>query len=109
MIAKGLVERERSTVDARANAVRLTEAGRAALETARPQVEGADKRILALLPGGKRQGFLEVLRAFAHAGEAEDRKKKPKADKKAGKRAKGEKPAKAAKPDKKKKKVKKAA
>ncbi len=36
MIAKGLLERERSTLDARANAVSLTPAGREALEDAKP-------------------------------------------------------------------------
>jgi DNA-binding MarR family transcriptional regulator len=36
MIGKGLLERERSNLDARANAVRLTEAGRAARAEARP-------------------------------------------------------------------------
>jgi DNA-binding MarR family transcriptional regulator len=122
MISKGLLERERSSLDARANTVRLTEQGRAELGTAKPRVEGADRRILALLPRGKRDSFLNVLRAFARAGEeaanaaageAVDgrKKKKHKAAKaeKGAKRAKPSKAAKPAKPDKKKKKVKKAA
>src|SRR3569832_834479 len=42
MIDKGLLERERSTLDARANAVRLTDAGRAALVAAQPRMAAAD-------------------------------------------------------------------
>ena len=42
MTAKGLLERERSTLDARAKAVRLSPEGAARLEAARPQVEAAD-------------------------------------------------------------------
>ena len=69
MIAKGLLARERSTLDARANAVRLTEAGLAALDRVRPKVETADARILKLISGGKRRdAFLECLRDLA-AGE----------------------------------------
>ncbi len=118
MISKGLLERERSSLDARANTVRLTAQGTGELEGAKPRVEGADRRILALLPRGKRDSFLNVLRAFARAGEEAARaaageavdgrkKKKHKAEKPA--KAKRTKPTKAAKPDKKKKKVKKAA
>ncbi len=118
MIGKGLLERERSAVDARANTVRLTEQGRAELDAATPKVEAADRRILALLPGGKRDSFLNVLLAMTHkaeaamlqaaadpdeataeAGERKKKKKAPKADR----------TPKAAKPDKKKKKAKKAA
>lgn len=65
MISKGLLERERSSLDARANAVRLTEAGRRALEEARPKAVAADKDILALLPTGKREAFLSALRVLA--------------------------------------------
>jgi MarR family transcriptional regulator, temperature-dependent positive regulator of motility len=117
MIAKGLLERERSSVDARANTVRLTEQGRAELEGARPKVEAADRRILALLPQGKRDSFLNVLRAMTRRAEAAQAKAEaaqadaaeatePGARKKKKKAAKAER---AAKPEKKKKKAKKAA
>lgn len=69
MIGKGLLARERSAADARANTVSLTDAGRAELEAARAKVEAADKRILALLPGGKRDSFLNTLAAMARAGD----------------------------------------
>ena len=70
MTAKGLLERERSTLDARAKAVRLSAAGETALDAARPRVEAADKRILALLPKGKRDGFLARLSDLAGAADA---------------------------------------
>ena len=70
MIAKGLLDRARSASDARANTVRLTAAGREALETARPRVEAADARILGLLSAGKRDAFVNQLRTLARANEA---------------------------------------
>ncbi|CAN5150596.1 hypothetical protein BH09PSE1_BH09PSE1_16510 [soil metagenome] len=70
MTTKGLLERERSAVDARAKAVKLSEAGTALLISARPRVEAADRRILALLPKGKRDGFIELLADLANAADA---------------------------------------
>ena len=70
MTAKGLLERERSALDARAKAVRLSEAGQAALEAARPRVVAADKRILALLPKARREGFLDLLTSLTDAADA---------------------------------------
>jgi DNA-binding MarR family transcriptional regulator len=110
MTAKGLVERERSTLDARAKAVRLSAAGTEALDAARPRVEAADKRIMALLPTGKRDAFLDMraelateadaapdkVRAEAKALKKAAREAK-KAEKAARKAEKGDKPAKAAK------------
>lgn len=114
MIVKGLLERQRSIADARANAVNLTEAGRVALADARPRMAAADTRLLKLLSGGKRDTLTTLLRDLvkagdeAHAPAAEKPAKTPKADK--PKKAKAPKPAKAAKPEKaEKKKAKKAA
>jgi len=113
MTTKGLLDREKSTIDARAKAVRLSAAGEIALEAARPRVEAADKRIMALLPKGKRDGFLELLGELA--GEADAAPVKAKAEAKAAKKAaremkkaekaakKADKPAKAEKPAKAKK------
>ncbi len=112
MTAKGLLERERSTLDARAKAVRLSEAGQTALADARPRVEAADKRILALLPKARREGFLDLLTSLTEAADAapEQARAEAKAAKKAAKDArKAEKAAKkaqdGAKPKKKKKAV----
>jgi DNA-binding MarR family transcriptional regulator len=90
MIDKGLLARERSALDARANAVRLTDAGREALESIGPKTVAADAALMALLPKGKRDGLLESLEVLA-AGEPREKKiKTPKADKpaKAEKKAK---------------------
>lgn len=96
MIGKGLLERERSNVDARANAVRLTEAGRAELEQARPKMAAADARLLKLISGGGRRAtFLGLLHDLAGPAEPLAAKPKPKAEKakpaKAGKAHKGKK------------------
>lgn len=85
MTVKGLLDRERSTIDARAKAVSLSAAGQAALDAARPKVEAADKRILALLPKGKRDGFLALLAELA--GEADAAPDKVKAETRAAKKA----------------------
>ena len=85
MTAKGLLDREKSTLDARAKAVRLSEQGQAALDAAHPRVEAADKRIMALLPKGKRDGFLDLLAELA--GEADAAPAKAKAEAKAAKKA----------------------
>jgi DNA-binding MarR family transcriptional regulator len=107
LIGKGLLARERSTLDARANTVRLTPEGRAAVQEAAPRVAQADGRILGLMPAGKRDAFIKTLRDMARAAGkshaepdgAEDAKPKVKADKKA-------KPEKTEKAEKKKKKKK---
>lgn len=70
MIAKGLLARERSAADARANTVRLTELGRAALNAASPRVEAADQRLLDLLGAKKREAFMDSLRRLAKASES---------------------------------------
>ena len=112
MTVKGLLDREKSSIDARAKAVRLSEAGQAALEAARPRVAAADKRILALLPKARREGFLDLLTSLTEAADAapEQARAEAKAAKKAAKDArKAEKAAKkaqdGAKPKKKKKAV----
>ncbi len=110
MIAKGLLARERSAADARANAVRLTDEGRAALAEARPRMAAADARVLGLIGGSKRDAFVAQLRQLVRAGEAGEpvvETKAPKAEKAADK-ARADKPKKA-KGEKKKKKAKKAA
>ena len=70
MAQRGLLSRERSTLDARAMAVRLTPEGEAALADARPSVVEADRQIMALLPKGRRESFLEILAELAGAADA---------------------------------------
>lgn len=81
MIDKGLLERERSATDARANAVRLTEAGRAALDEAAPKALAADARLLKLISGRRRrEALVDLLDDLVSASAAPP--KQPKADKK---------------------------
>ena len=94
MITKGLLERQRSAADARANAVSLTAAGRELLEEAKPKMAAADAKLLKLLSSNKREGLVNVLRDLIAAGEAAA---EPPAEKPA-KKAKAEKPAKVKKP-----------
>ena len=70
MISKGLLERERSATDARANTVRLSANGRAALaEGGRPAAR-SDSRLLNLLPQKKRDAFVKTLAPLAAAADA---------------------------------------
>lgn len=69
MINKGLLERRRSSSDARANAVSLTEAGRQALAETKPRMAAADARLLKLVSTGKREALTEVLRDLIRAGD----------------------------------------
>jgi MarR family transcriptional regulator, temperature-dependent positive regulator of motility len=116
MLAKGLLERERSATDARANTVRLSPAGRAALDAGAGPAAVADARLLGLLAPKKRDTFLKILAALAaaadapqeagvRAAKAKPAKAKPaKAKHPAGAAVKAPKAEKADKPDKKKKK-----
>src|SRR5579862_4849314 len=70
MISKGLLERERSSTDARANTVRLSEAGRIALVEAGKPALKSDARLLELLPAKKREAFLKTLTTLASAADA---------------------------------------
>ena len=70
MIAKGLLERERSSTDARANTVRLSEAGRIALVEGGKPAQKSDARLLDILPPKKRESFLKTLTALAAAADA---------------------------------------
>jgi DNA-binding MarR family transcriptional regulator len=94
MLGKGLLARERSNEDGRANTVSLTDKGRTALAEAEPRAHAADQAILKLVPSGKRGGFLASLRALsaerpkASDDKAAKSKKAKKAKKKAAKKAK---------------------
>ena len=70
MIAKGLLERERSATDARANIVRLSLAGRAALDVGAAAAARADERLLALLAPKKRDSLLKTLAILTGAADA---------------------------------------
>jgi DNA-binding MarR family transcriptional regulator len=80
MLNKGLLLRERSANDARANTVRLSDAGREALGEGAGAAADADERLLALLSPKKRETFLKTLAGLAAAA---DEPEKPKSAKKA--------------------------
>jgi DNA-binding MarR family transcriptional regulator len=86
MLGKGLLQRERSASDARANTVRLSSAGRAALEKTATPAAAADAKLLGLLAPKKREAFLKSLAVLAETPKAKGgkgEKKKKKKSKKA--------------------------
>jgi DNA-binding MarR family transcriptional regulator len=96
MEGRGLIARQRSAVDARANAVHLTDAGRAALDGGADPAAAADQRLLGALPPKKRDSFVKLLSILAGAAdearggakpERRSKKDKKKKAKKAGKAA----------------------
>jgi DNA-binding MarR family transcriptional regulator len=81
LLAKGLLLRERSATDGRANTVRLSDAGRQALAEGAGAAATADLRLLALLSPKKRDGFMKTLASLAAAADAPPPAKEVKAAK----------------------------
>ncbi len=96
MISKGLLERERSATDARANTVRVSEAGKLALAEGGKPAARSDQRLLELLPPKKRESFVKTLTTLASAADATAAPAKPAAPK--AEKVKSPKAAKAAAP-----------
>jgi len=69
MLDKGLLSRERTEEDQRANAVAISQSGRKALRTARAASERAEKALLEALPLAERPRFVRLLAQIAGAGE----------------------------------------
>ena len=96
MLTKGLLERERSSTDARANTVRLSPTGRLALAAGSEASSAADQKLLNLMPSKRRDGFIKSLTSLAEAADASPAKSQrksaapesAKADKKKKKKAK---------------------
>jgi DNA-binding MarR family transcriptional regulator len=61
LVARGLIARRRSRVDARAYAVRLTQSGKDALKAAEPASERVESRLLKSLPQARRDAFIDSL------------------------------------------------
>lgn len=98
MLSKGLLERERSATDARANLVRLSAGGKTALDDMVPRVLSADEKILALLSPPKRDSFIKLLKRIISGREngvatdtSQTEAKPAKTDKKKKKDGKGKK------------------
>ncbi len=78
LLAKGLLLRERSSTDGRANMVRLSDAGREALAAGAKAAAAADERLLALLSPKKRDGFMKTLASLAAIADEPPAPKPPK-------------------------------
>src|SRR5207237_6067078 len=65
MIDKGLLDRERTETDQRANAVRIAAAGKNALRGARSASERVERQLLAGLPAADRPGCVKMLGTVA--------------------------------------------
>ncbi|HEY0107406.1 MAG TPA: MarR family winged helix-turn-helix transcriptional regulator [Rhizomicrobium sp.] len=70
MLDKGLLSRERTEEDQRANSVAISPAGRKALRAARTAADRAEKALLDSLPLSERQKFVKLLAQVASAAEA---------------------------------------
>lgn len=70
MLDKGLLSRERTEEDQRANAVAISQSGRKALRAARTASERAEKALLDALPPAERPKFVKLLAQVAVAAEA---------------------------------------
>src|SRR5271168_4311773 len=69
MLDRGLLSRERTEEDARANAVAITLSGRKALRSARIAADRAERALLEALPLPDRQKFVKALSQIAQAAE----------------------------------------
>ena len=65
MVKKGLLQRRRSRLDARAYVVRVTEAGQRALKSSEPQAQRAGTAVLSSLGSEQRKTFIEALKGIA--------------------------------------------
>jgi DNA-binding MarR family transcriptional regulator len=72
MLEKGLLSRERTEEDQRANAVAISPSGRKALRAARNAADRAEKALLEALPLPERQKFVKALSQIAQAADALD-------------------------------------
>jgi DNA-binding MarR family transcriptional regulator len=72
MIEKGLLDRERTEADQRANAVRIAMAGKKALRGARTASDRVERMLLASLPAADRTRFLKMLSTVVAHAETED-------------------------------------
>ncbi len=70
MVEKGLLSRERTEQDQRANAVAISPAGRKALRSARLAAERAERALLEALPASERPKFVKALAQIAAAADA---------------------------------------
>jgi DNA-binding MarR family transcriptional regulator len=70
MLERGLLSRERTEEDQRANAIAISQAGRKALRAARNAADRAERALLDALPAPERLKFVKSLSQIASAAEA---------------------------------------
>jgi DNA-binding MarR family transcriptional regulator len=70
MLEKGLLSRERTEEDQRANAVAISPSGRKALRSARNAADRAERALLDALPPAERAKFVKALAQIAVAADA---------------------------------------
>ena len=88
MVEKGLLSRERTEEDQRANAVAISASGRKALRSARLAAERAERALLDALPASDRARFVKALaRSRPRPTPCDERRRQPRA--KAGRRKRG--------------------
>ena len=73
LVRRGLLVRERSELDRRANIVRITPAGRTFVDQMRPAMERAQNRLIEPLSEGERDLFLEMIRKMVEANNSASR------------------------------------
>ncbi len=69
LLERGLLSRERTEEDQRANAVAITQSGRKALKSARAASDRAERALLEALPAAERGRFVKSLATIASAAE----------------------------------------
>ncbi len=79
MIEKGLLDRERTETDQRANAVRIAMAGKKALRGARTASDHVERALLAGLTTADRARFVKMLSTVVSHAESEDSANEPRA------------------------------
>ena len=89
---QGMVARQRTKTDARANAVKLTAQGKKAVKSAEAKVMKAEEEALSMLPKTQQSSFMKNLKAYADAldkieAEAMAPKRQPAAKKAPAKKA----------------------
>lgn len=77
MLERGLISRERTEDDMRANAVAITQGGRKALRSARSASDRAERALLETLPAPERTRFVKMLQTVAAGAETIDDDAKP--------------------------------
>ena len=88
MIKKGLLSRQRTKTDARANAVSITASGKRMLQGAMSSVNKSDTAIMKVLPKTQQSAFMKSLTAFAEELDKMEQAAAPTKKKRAAKKTK---------------------